>query len=132
VTFKNGDLYVSDETERSSFMNSWVNPGECDRRVFRAIEILLSNHPQLLDFLFKKKEALLSSSPQSIKRKSRCFSSGEQILIQIALDIWSGSGKAKFLDIVNRLDIENINHVISTMQYLNRISSVGTEPSNDY
>jgi hypothetical protein len=113
-------------------MNSWINASESDRRIFKAIEVLLTNHPKLLDFLFKKEEALLSSSPQLIKRKSRCFSSGEQVLIQIALDIWSGSGKAKFLDILNRLDIENTNHLILTIQYLNRISTMGTDHSNDY
>jgi hypothetical protein len=78
------------------------SPYRCERH--RAISLLLANDPKLLDFLLKPCRTELRASPERLKQAARCFSSGEQILVRAALDIWDDCGQVKLADIVFRLD----------------------------
>lgn len=113
-------------------MESWKHATEADRRIFKAISILLSNHLNLLDFLFRNDEAKLNGPSDKILKNSLGLSKGERVLIQISLDMWSGSGGARFLDILNDLDPHNVSRFILTLRYINAISPVGATPSSDY
>jgi hypothetical protein len=46
------------------------------------------------------------------------FSSGEKILVRLALDIWSGQGYVHLSDIIDRLDPTNYNHVLAALRLL--------------
>lgn len=46
------------------------------------------------------------------------FSTGEKILIRIALDLWCGQGNVNLWDIVERLDLYNYEHVLAGLRHL--------------
>lgn len=71
---------------------------------YRAISILLANNPRLLDYLFQKNRHQLQQPPEEIMEDIGYLSSGEQVLMRIALDLWSGDGAARLGDIVWTLD----------------------------
>lgn len=73
-------------------------------RRHQAISLLLANDPWLLRLLFDDDPVRLSAPPDSILKETKGLSSGQQLLIRIALDIWSGDGHAKLWDIVSVLD----------------------------
>lgn len=74
----------------------------CSR--WHAISILMANDPKLLDFILNEKRDCLADSAENLKYEAGCFSSGEKILIQIALDIWDDCGGSRLGDVIHTLD----------------------------
>ena len=73
-------------------MQTWKNASQGDLRLFNKISVLLSSHPQLINFLFDKKEARLSASPDVLLNQAQGLSSGEQVLLKLSIDLWCGQG----------------------------------------
>lgn len=71
-------------------------------------ELFRPGHEYLFGFLFHHQEPRLLDSPPELLNESRDLSRGEQILIQIALDFWSGSGGSRINEILEHLDDENV------------------------
>ncbi len=80
-----------------------------------AIETLLESRPGLLCFLFYKDHLRLQAPADKIISESGGLSSGEQILITIALDLWCASGKTNIYDILTTLDDRNFMNFIKAM-----------------
>lgn len=81
----------------------------CESHLISSIQELF--HPgneHLGRFLFHHQEQRLTASPSELMLDAGAFSRGEQILIQIALDFWSGTGSARLHEILEKLDDENI------------------------
>ena len=76
-------------------MATWdtADPDTYNRLII--IKKMLRGGNRLLEFLFHPSEAQLRVSPSSLLFESGCFSSGEQLLIRVALDIWSCDGDTK-------------------------------------
>lgn len=91
------------------------NLNKCDHDVlnlFATISSILGNRQDLLPYLFDKNTPKLNFPSEKILSDSGAFSSGEQICIQLALDIWDGSGNCRIIDIFKTLDIDHIKNVI--------------------
>jgi hypothetical protein len=71
---------------------------------WQAISLLLSNDSWLLDFIFTSDRSTLIADPQALIEDSRRFSGGQQLLLQIALHIWTDDGGLSLWDIAQRLD----------------------------
>jgi len=71
---------------------------------FHAISLLLANDPQLLRLLFRPGTDTLCASVDEITDWTAGYSTGQKVLIQVALDIWSGEGLARLSDIISLLD----------------------------
>jgi hypothetical protein len=95
-------------------MFQWKNADPGDLKRFNAISMFLNKYPSLLTFLFSPTKPELNGSPESLKKRSGGFSSGEKVLINIALDIWSDSGDAKINDLYT-LDSENFQNVLKAL-----------------
>ena len=89
---------------------------QCDRS--RAISLLMANDPMLLDFILKPCRTALCASPARLLREARCFSSGQQILVRTALDIWGDYGRVKLTDIVFRLDLVRLSSFLLAVEFL--------------
>lgn len=74
-------------------------------RRLQAISLLFANNPNLLKFMFLPDRRGLSAPPSELLEFANGFSSGEKILVQVALDLWSGEGHAQMGDVVERLDL---------------------------
>jgi hypothetical protein len=92
-------------------MFQWKNASSGDLKRFHVIEEMLSEHPKLLEFLFKPEKAELNLSPNTFKKCIGHLSRGERILATTALDIWSGTNETKLLDLTS-LDSNSCKKVI--------------------
>jgi hypothetical protein len=52
--------------------------------------------------------------------KASPLSSGEQVLLRVALDFWNGQGGASFADVIYRLDSERLRTVVSLALAIDR------------
>ncbi len=96
-------------------MFQWQESSNDDRRRLEAISSILHNNSNLLGFMFSKREARLNGSSEQILRAAGEFSTSEQVLIQVALDIWDGSGETKLMDIYQRLDWPHTVNILKTL-----------------
>jgi hypothetical protein len=98
-----------------------------DQRL-QAISLVMANDPKLLDFLFDSSRCRLRALPQTLKKSARAFSSGEQVLICICLDIWDDCGGVRLTDVIYGLDRLRLSGVMLAIEVL-RFSS---KPPKDF
>jgi hypothetical protein len=108
-------------------MLNWQGCGRHERRIQEVFNLIFRNHPKLLDFLFQKDKPQLRLESERLLFDAGIFSSGEKILVRLALDLWDGSGKVSLWDIVERLDCENYRNVLLGLRHLRRIGPDGPE-----
>ena len=96
-------------------METWQDASASERRQFELISMIFSNHPKLLDFFFDPFLPRICGDPVEVIEEAGCFSSGEQVLIRVALDLWSRSGDTKICDVFERLDQDNLNKVLKAL-----------------
>lgn len=73
-------------------------------------------------FLFSPNKPELRLPPDQLLEEAACFSHGEQILIQIALDIWCEQGKTRFTDLIEVLDEDSLLRVISAILHYRELT----------
>ena len=108
-------------------MLNWPGCGRHERRILEVLNLIFRNHTKLLDFLFEPGEPRLRLEPEHLLFNAGVFSSGEQILVRLALDLWDGSGNVRLWDIIDRLDDENYRNVLLGLRHLRRIDTNGPE-----
>ena len=96
-------------------MESWREATRTERRQYRIICLIFSNHPKLLEFFFDPEKPRVRFEPMDMLKGAGCFSSGEQVLIRVALDVWSGSGNAKIWQLLEKLDHDNFSNVLKAL-----------------
>jgi hypothetical protein len=87
----------------------------------------MANNPKFIDFVLNPNRTALARPAKSLRREANVFSSGEQILVQIALDIWDDSGRARLPDIIYRLDTTRLESFLLAIEIL-RFSSFHGQP----
>lgn len=92
-------------------------PSSFERLAIHAIHILFNGDERLLQLMFHHKEPRLRSSPVDLVKEARGLSSSEFILVQVALDVWCGEGKASLSDILSALDDENLLRFLTAIAY---------------
>jgi hypothetical protein len=96
-------------------MQTWRDATRTEQRQYQLIASIFFKHPKLLEFFFQKRSAQMQFSPENMLKEMRCFSSGEQVLIRVAMDVWSGSGNAKVWQLLEKLDHENFSNVLKVL-----------------
>lgn len=99
-------------------MLCWENVCPSDQKRLQAISILYGKHPDLLFYLFEVSRPRLKLPSEILKEYAQGFSSGEELLIRLGLDIWDGSGNALFREVHQILDPTNFQNAIKTLRYL--------------
>jgi len=84
-----------------------------------AISLLFTHDPSTLDFFLNDDRNGLRFHEDQTMHFFGCYSSGEQILIRIALDIWSYSGNSNLSDILAILDSERTDAFLQAMGLMN-------------
>ncbi|MBF0301004.1 MAG: hypothetical protein HQK51_20010 [Oligoflexia bacterium] len=107
-----------DSSNKGTDMITWKNADASDLRLLQAITILFANHPRLSEYIFDLNKSKLRDSPSKLKEDAREFSTGEYLLIRVALDIWSGDGGLNFNEIYEQLDHKNIANLIKPLHFL--------------
>lgn len=96
----------------------WKNADPSDLKLLESISILLSKHPKLLDYIFCSTDPRLRASASEIKTDANSLSAGKNLLVRLALDIWSGEGEINFNEIYQTLDNENFTNLLKSMVFL--------------
>ncbi len=78
------------------------DPIKCPRS--QAISLLLANDPKILRFLFAPCSQRLCAPANCLLEDAGVLSSGEQIMVRLALDVWSDEGGTSLWDVINVLD----------------------------
>ncbi len=92
----------------SSFQTASGQYTLAQSHLISSIQTLFRHDEHLCHFLFHHQELRLRETPAELLKEARAFSRGEQILIQIGLDLWSDSGSARISQLLKHLDDENI------------------------
>jgi hypothetical protein len=108
-------------------MLNWKSPGGHCLVMQEVLNLIFLKHPQLLHFLFDRHEPCLRQDAETLLYDAGVFSSGEKILVQVALDLWCGQGEARLWDIVERLDSGNYHNLLAGLRHL-RPTEMGGEP----
>ena len=99
-------------------MTSW-NTADCsDKILLRTLSLLYEKNENLLHFMLNPDTPRLTASSEVIKDRGQGFSSGEQLLIRIGLDVWNGSGGIHFNELYQKLDPFNFQKVLLILNYL--------------
>ena len=98
-------------------MLHWKDCTDEEHRLSEIMYLLFKPYPQLEKFLFQSEVPRLNEPPNVLLDQAGCFSSGEQILIRVALDLWSGEGSTRLSDIIHRLDDSNFTNVMAGIVY---------------
>ena len=97
-------------------MRCWPNAGKVERKLFEAISLIFKNHLYLLDFLFEPDVAKIRDVPEELIFQSGDLSCGEDLLVRIAIDLWSGGfGDACVWELVEILDEDNFSNVLEAL-----------------
>lgn len=99
-------------------MIRWKNPSQDDLIRLRAIQIMFGDEFDFTEFLFHPKQPRLSDSSKNLKEAMRSFSSGEQVLILIAMDIWASEGGIHFDDLYRKMSSRSLNHCLKAINYI--------------
>lgn len=101
-------------------MRPWTNASNNDLQAYEAISRVFFKYPYLLSNFFDEKKPKLKLPPEKMLMQIQNFSSGERVLIKVALDIWSGSGNATVWELIEVLDRENFFHVLNALVIIKR------------
>lgn len=88
--------------------------------MMEVMNLLFRYHPKLLAFLFDPDRARLRQQAEWLMEEAGGFSSGEQMLIRIALNLWNGHGTVTLWDVIETLDQRNYHQVLLGLQHLRR------------
>jgi hypothetical protein len=95
----------------------WKQATYDERRLLKAISLVLGKHPNLLLFVFEKERPRLRELPEILLEKSAAFSASEDLLVRVALDLWSGSGDAHVWEIIEYLDYDSLDNLIEGLRF---------------
>jgi hypothetical protein len=108
-------------------MLNWKNVGRAERKMMESLNLILSGHEKLLEFLFEADCPRLRQDAKTLIHHADGFSSGEQILIRLALDIWCGVGDVRLWEMIEQLDDESFRQAIKGLGHLRKETSEGPE-----
>jgi hypothetical protein len=84
----------------------------------RALSILLANDPWLIGFLMTPNREGLNGSPDELVQLSKAFSRGQQVLVQVALDYWTGERQSSITDVLCCLDSVRFEGFLRSLEFL--------------
>ncbi len=99
-------------------MINWPKANVVERRLLQAISNIFSESPKLLDFLFDPEKPKLRAMPEVLLLEAEDFSAKEDLLIRVALDMWSGSGSAEVWELLEYLDNASLIRVAKALEFL--------------
>lgn len=92
-------------------------------RLNTAIGILFDYDERWIHFLYSHKGSSLRCEPAELIAEARGFSRGEQIIIKVALDLWTNDHRTSISEIVEHLDWANLIRVLLAIMMVRDIST---------
>lgn len=89
------------------------------KSVFEAIRVLLDGNKELLDYIFEPGGRRLRHRAGILKEDAWRFEEHEQLLIRVALDLWSGSGHVQIWELMEAWDQVAWHRFFSSVDLIN-------------
>ena len=96
----------------------WKRPWQWELDLLKAMEVLFEKNPELLSYIFDKNEARLRLTPDRLIEESYSLRCEQRLLIRIALDLWNGTGAVAFCSLIDHLDHDSFQCVLSALRLL--------------
>jgi hypothetical protein len=97
---------------------SWKKPIVAEQELLIAMTKLFADNERLLYFVFNSDQPKLRDDPENLIEAAKSMSSGEYVLIRLALDIWNESGGVQVNELLRKLDPINFAKAIATLRYV--------------
>lgn len=97
---------------------AWETATVSEQELCIAMTKLFATNDKLLTFVFDKDEPRLRAKPHQLVTEARSLSSGENVLVRLALDIWNDTGGVRITELLSRLDPTNFHNAIAALRYL--------------
>lgn len=100
---------------------SWdtVSLGESHR--LESIAILFNTDTLLMKFIFDFEKPRLRLNAEELLLQAKVLSSGEQLLVAAAIDIWCENGNFNFASALSALDDTNMSRLVRAICHLREI-----------
>lgn len=95
--------------------HDWQGADAAEMQLYDAVSKLFVQHQHLLNGIFDKKTPKLSAEPAQLLRHYRCASSGEYLMVKVAIDVWCGAGGARVSELLDILDVHNFCNVLTAL-----------------
>jgi hypothetical protein len=96
----------------------WLSATAAEGELLLAMRRLFAQHPELLNWVFDPEHPRLRLLPERLLQDARAFSSGEVLLVRVALSLWNGCGVVGIHELVEHLDSCNFDNVLQALRYL--------------
>ena len=115
---------------------NWKRPRVFEQELLIAMTKLFAAHENLMTFVFEREEPGLRNHPDILIEQAKGMSSGEYVLVRLALDIWNDSGGVQISELINRLDATNFENAMAALRYVGpkrgaRVTSLVPDPAWD-
>lgn len=101
-------------------MLNWENVGRHQKKMMEALNIIFKGHDKLVKFLFEDGRPRLRQEAELLLKAASGFSSGERLLIRVAIDLWNGEAGVRLWELLERLDEENFEQVFKGLCHLKK------------
>ena len=71
-------------------MLEWTTANRHEQKMMKTMNIIFDGNRKLSDFLFESDRPKLRQEPKELLAAARGFSSGEQLMIRVGIDLWNG------------------------------------------
>lgn len=104
-------------------MFEWKHAGQGDRTRLLAIQTACANHPSIVTNLIRPDKPEMFGPRHEMLARIGAWSSGEQVLARLAIDIWFWPDEASvnIMDLVRRLDDRNFDNVMGALGIARKI-----------
>ena len=99
----------------------WKNATATERRLLRGIQTLAAENEPLPTLILDPKSARLRERPGIIRDDCWHLSHGEMLVVQAALDIWSGNGHLPLWECLETWDRKNWIQFLAAMCIVNEV-----------
>jgi hypothetical protein len=111
-----GIFRMPDITTVSFFNWNMAKPRE--QKFQAAMKILFATNAGLLALIFDRDHPRLRDEPEVIMAHLCDLSSGEYLLVRLALDLWNDSGGVHIQELISRLDPMNFANAVAALWFL--------------
>ena len=93
--------------------HDWQGADSGEVQLYEAVSKLFVHHQHLLNGIFNINTPRLTAEPVDLlTHYQQCLSSGEYVMVKVALDIWCSAGGAQVSELLDILDVHNFCNVL--------------------
>ncbi len=102
-------------------MLQWKNQDPDFALLEEALNLIFVHHLKLLEFLFELDRPALRASVEQLLADAGAFSPSEQVLVKVALSLWSETLEMNLCELIHFLENECFERVVKSLRIIKRL-----------